>query len=258
MLHGVNKYTSYNYDTHNLEKNIEDDLLNNAINIFSGNIDDITVQVYSNGIVKTLIGEYKPLSVIDTIDSSEYLNMIAPTELIYELKSTIGNNYIEDYESINLLNYLYEYHQELDYHYNESYGTYTDAPRLRVDIIDKYFSRSMFLNIRNIKKITRLQNKQKTSIIKEIEDNPNSDGFVILNTSDSGTNILSDIYAVRNPNQVKSATDNIGTYSKENNDIRLRKIKEDEELFLENGYSENWIKNATEEEKEVAKYCIGI
>ena len=65
-------------------------------------------------------------------------------------------------------------------------------------------------------------------------------------------------YGIFNDNQVKSATDNIGTYSKENNDIRLRKIKEDNELFLENGYSENWIKNATEEEKEVAKYCIGI
>lgn len=59
-------------------------------------------------------------------------------------------------------------------------------------------------------------------------------------------------------NQIKSATDNIGTYSKENNDIRLRETNEDNTLFLENGYSENWVKNATEEEKEVAKYCIGI
>ena len=69
---------------------------------------------------------------------------------------------------------------------------------------------------------------------------------------------LANTYFVKEPNQIKSATDNIGTYSKENNDIRLRKIKEDNELFLENGYSENWIKNATEEEKEIAKYCIGI
>lgn len=66
------------------------------------------------------------------------------------------------------------------------------------------------------------------------------------------------VYSVRNPNQIKSATDNIGTYSKENNGIRLREIEEDNALFLENGYSENWIENATEEEKEVAKYCIGI
>ena len=28
--------------------------------------------------------------------------------------------------------------------------------------------------------------------------------------------------------------------------------------YIDAGYSENWIKNATEEEKEVAKYCIGI
>ena len=69
---------------------------------------------------------------------------------------------------------------------------------------------------------------------------------------------LANTYFVKEPNQIKSATDNIGTYSKENNDIRLRKIEEDNKLFLENGYSENWIKNATEEEKEVAKYCIGI
>lgn len=59
-------------------------------------------------------------------------------------------------------------------------------------------------------------------------------------------------------NQIKSATDNTGTYSRKNNDIRLRETNEDNALFLENGYSENWIKNATEEEKEVAKYCIGI
>ena len=69
---------------------------------------------------------------------------------------------------------------------------------------------------------------------------------------------LANTYFVKEPNQIKSATDNIGTYSKENNDIRLRKIEEDNKLFLENGYSENWIKNATEEEKEIAKYCIGI
>lgn len=69
---------------------------------------------------------------------------------------------------------------------------------------------------------------------------------------------LANTYFVKEPNQIKSATDNTGTYSRKNDDIRLRKIEEDNTLFLENGYSENWIKNATEEEKEVAKYCIGI
>lgn len=90
------------------------------------------------------------------------------------------------------------------------------------------------------------------------------DGIIVKNVLDIGpygrleAHKFSTVVAAMNPNQIKSATDNTGTYSKENNNIRLRETNEDNALFLENGYSENWIKNATEEEKEVAKYCIGI
>ena len=97
------------------------------------------------------------------------------------------------------------------------------------------------------------ENKEH-KLLEEL-NNPKYDGSISKNKFDV---LFSDIYIVKNHNQIKSATDNIGTYSKENNNIRLRKIKEDNKLFLENGYSENWIKNATEEEKEIAKYCIGI
>lgn len=100
-------------------------------------------------------------------------------------------------------------------------------------------------------------------VIEKDADNVN---IIVRNVSDwgkykadvSSSKKYNDVFVITNPNDVKSATDNTGTYSKENDDIRLRRIKEDNELFLENGYSENWIKNATEEEKEVAKYCIGI
>lgn len=92
------------------------------------------------------------------------------------------------------------------------------------------------------------------SELRELMQELGYDGTVYENEVEEG----GDSYSFINPNQIKSATDNIGTYSKENNDIRLREIEEDNTLFLENGYSENWIKNATEEEKEVAKYCIGI
>lgn len=95
-----------------------------------------------------------------------------------------------------------------------------------------------------------LSNSELRKLMQEL----GYDGTVYKNEVEKG----GDSYSFINPNQIKSATDNIGTYSKENNDIRLRKIEEDNALFLENGYSENWIKNATEEEKEVAKYCIGI
>lgn len=95
-----------------------------------------------------------------------------------------------------------------------------------------------------------LSNSELRKLMQEL----GYDGTVYKNEVEEG----GDSYSFINPNQIKSATDNIGAYSKENNDIKLRETKEDNTLFLENGYSENWIKNATEEEKEVAKYCIGI
>lgn len=103
-----------------------------------------------------------------------------------------------------------------------------------------------------------------TRTLEKYARNNGYDGIIVKNVLDIGpygrleAHKFSTVVAAMNPNQIKSATDNTGTYSKENDDIRLRKIEEDNELFLENGYSENWIKNATEEEKEVAKYCIGI
>lgn len=103
-----------------------------------------------------------------------------------------------------------------------------------------------------------------TRTLEKYARNNGYDGIIVKNVLDIGpygrleAHKFSTIVAAINPNQIKSATDNIGTYSKENDDIRLRKVEEDNTLFLENGYSENWIRNATEEEKEVAKYCIGI
>ena len=33
---------------------------------------------------------------------------------------------------------------------------------------------------------------------------------------------------------------------------------EDNSIFLENGYSEEWVRNSTPDEKRIARYCIGI
>ena len=40
--------------------------------------------------------------------------------------------------------------------------------------------------------------------------------------------------------------------------IRLREAEEDSSIFLENGYSEEWVRNSTPDEKRIARYCIGI
>lgn len=103
-----------------------------------------------------------------------------------------------------------------------------------------------------------------TRTLEKYARNNGYDGIIVKNVLDIGpygrleAHKFSTVVAAMNPNQIKSATDNNGDYSRENNNIKLRKLEENNKLFLENGYSENWIKNATEEEKEVAKYCIGI
>jgi hypothetical protein len=51
-------------------------------------------------------------------------------------------------------------------------------------------------------------------------------------------------YVTRNPNQIKSATDNVGTFSRENNDIRYRKeVKEQQEVSKLNKDLNNFLKS---------------
>ena len=40
--------------------------------------------------------------------------------------------------------------------------------------------------------------------------------------------------------------------------IRMEEAKEDNSIFLENGYSEEWVRNSTPDEKRIARYCIGM
>lgn len=40
--------------------------------------------------------------------------------------------------------------------------------------------------------------------------------------------------------------------------VRLRERNVDNSIFREYGYSDNWIENSTEDEKRIARYCIGM
>lgn len=141
-----------------------------------------------------------------------------------------------------------------EYKMNDEFGT----TRMEDPDINKY-KYNVFLNMKSPIILDAKGERADRFIEANKEVLNNNDEVIIINIDETvGKKDTAIDYLVRNPNQIKSATDNIGTYSKENDDIRLRKIEEDNKLFLENGYSENWIKNATEEEKEVAKYCIGI
>jgi hypothetical protein len=67
-------------------------------------------------------------------------------------------------------------------------------------------------------------NNQDGVIIKNVRDyGPNDEERMNWETNEFATHPTTD-YIVFNSNQVKSATDNVGTFSTENNDIRYRKV----------------------------------
>ena len=69
------------------------------------------------------------------------------------------------------------------------------------------------------------ENKEH-KLLEEL-NNPKYDGSISKNKFDV---LFSDIYIVKNPNQIKSATDNIGTFDSNNPNIRYRKVPSIAEL----------------------------
>lgn len=110
------------------------------------------------------------------------------------------------------------------------------------------YIRSVFMNLKNPliidnKGAAFSETRYKGSTINsdaliEIAKKEGHDGFMLYNTKDFGDNIEaidttkklnpSTFAAFNTSNQIKSATDNIGTYSKDNDDIRYYKTGEEE------------------------------
>ena len=75
------------------------------------------------------------------------------------------------------------------------------------------------------------------------------------------------VYSVNNPNQIKSATDNIGTFSRTNDDIRYRKVpnssfkslsEEVQESLLKKGWTEEKFNSISQQERDQAVKCIAL
>ena len=249
MLHGFNKYTSFN--TVELENKLLSKLTEGKKPIYSEHDYDgeMLYSIYPNGVViGTLISQVgfsaQILEINDT-SNSKFFNSL-PRELQDDFLDNIVEHF--DKELAKDILELSEYNYEQSAYYDESAGVALDAKRLDPNIIDKYFIRSFFLNIKDIEEIKDYEGKVKHSIIKNIEENQDKDGFVIINTNDSGTNILSDIYVVREANQIKSATDNIGTFDSNNPDIRYKKIPSIKELRAQEKSMYDKYNNDIEEE----------
>lgn len=133
--------------------------------------------------------------------------------------------------------------------YRDSFGwdDYNDDGSIKQEVLDSLHLKAVFLNIRN------MGNNNES-----LDTNKNIDGSY----STSGLQ-----YVVRNPNQIKSATDNIGTFSTTNDDIRYRVVPnssfevlktEEKEMLLKKGWTAERFNSISQEERNQAVKCIAF
>ena len=125
----------------------------------------------------------------------------------------------------------------------------------------------LFVNLRNPVKTST---KQATNIVelRTLENkalkNNNSDGAILDTIDKFGYETQ---YYVKNPNQIKSATDNVGTFDSNNPDIRYRAIPnssfevlrtEEKEMLLKKGWTAEKFNSVSQEERDQAVKCIAF
>lgn len=125
----------------------------------------------------------------------------------------------------------------------------------------------LFVNLRN-PDYTDVHSTKNIIELRRVENealqNPNNDGAILKTFDKSG--FETQIY-VKDPNQVKSATQNIGTFSRTNDDIRYREIPnssfesldtEMQENLLKKGWTAEKFDSISQEERDQAVKCIAF
>jgi hypothetical protein len=143
-------------------------------------------------------------------------------------------------------------------------GLLNDEDKKKMDEaweIEKPSTRAFFLNIRN-PKITNYEGTRKKGYTKKDSNIGDNDGQHII-ISDANYSE----YVVFNPNQIKSATDNVGTFSRTNDDIRYRKVPnssfesldtEMQKNLLKKGWTVEKFDSISQEERDQAIKCIAF
>ena len=109
-----------------------------------------------------------------------------------------------------------------EYKKHDEFGT----TRMEDPDINKY-KYNVFLNMKNPIILDAKGERADRFIEANKEVLNNNDEVIIININETvGKENTATDYLVRNPNQIKSATDNIGTFSTTNNDIRYSSITE--------------------------------
>lgn len=127
---------------------------------------------------------------------------------------------------------------------------------------EKPNTRAFFLNIRNPKITNFIGDNTKGFNSEDSNIGDNNDGqFININSSKPKE------YVAFSPNQIKSATANVGTFSRTNDDIRYREVPnssfevlraEEKEMLLKKGWTEEKFDSVSQEERDQAVKCIAF
>lgn len=178
--------------------------------------DENQIIVYDNGLVE-IIDQFGVVSAESYNNSQEFASL--PNDMQVEIQNNFKS--IADNKDIETYMDVIRYEEDLKSTYDVDAGVYLDSdPNLRRDV-ERHFVRPFFLNIRNIEDASDVvKDGKKTSLIEYVSHD-DKDGFIIKDAYDSATQVApTNIYAVRNANQIKSI-DNQGTFSTQDNNIYL-------------------------------------
>lgn len=143
-----------------------------------------------------------------------------------------------------------------------------------------------FVNLRNPLIVDAKKRKWDSILFKGVKNTTESlavyakkygyDGVIVTDVEDNGLKNQNDIisgyeisdeYIAFNPNQIKSATDNVGTFSRTDDDIRYREVPnssfesldtEMQENLLKKGWTAEKFDSISQEERDQAVKCIAF
>ncbi len=154
-------------------------------------------------------------------------------------------------------------------YYSKETGSALGNLKLLFHIGNEYKSSvyDVFLNSKNpyIIKVSDKEYITREQIIKEAKEQ----GYdsVLFNNVIDGPTVRQDVRIVFNPNQIKSATDNVGIFSRTNDDIRYREVPNSsfesldtgmQESLLKKGWTEEKFDSISQEERNQAVKCIAF
>lgn len=150
-----------------------------------------------------------------------------------------------------------------EYKMHDEFGT----TRMEDPDINKY-KYNVFLNMKSPIILDAKGERADRFIEANKEVLNNNDEVIIININETvGKKDTATDYLVRNPNQIKSATDNVGTFSRTDDDIRYREVPnssfesldtEMQENLLKKGWTAEKFDTISQQERDQAVKCIAL